>query len=133
MAAKTNQENRSTILVVEDDIDIRKLISKFIKKAISCKILLAADGLEALTIILKDSPKLDLIILDVELPFFNGEEVLKTIRSRGELDDIPIIMCTAINAIEHVKRIMSHRIDGYLTKPVEKKQLLTKILSLLNT
>jgi len=119
------------ILVVEDDMNLQRLIERFIEKAIACKILKAANGLEALTMLLTDSAKPDLIILDIELPFLNGEEFLRIIRHRPEFDNIPILVCTVVSRMETVQEIVKHRIDGYVTKPINRMQLLEKILPLL--
>ena len=132
MAADKKQDTEKIkILIVEDDLNLQRLMEKFIVKAISCKILKAANGLEALTMLLTDSAKPDLIILDIDLPLLNGEEVLKIIRHRPEFDSVPILVCSAASGMEKVQEIVKHRIDGYMTKPINRMQLLEKIFPLL--
>jgi len=81
--------------------------------------------------LLTDSAKPDLIILDIDLPLLNGEEVLKIIRHRPEFDSVPILVCSAASGMEKVQEIVKHRIDGYMTKPINRMQLLEKIFPLL--
>jgi len=81
--------------------------------------------------LLTDSAKPDLIILDIELPFLNGEEILRIIRRRPEFDNVPIVICTAVNQLVEVQEILTHRIEGYLIKPLDKMLLLKTILPLL--
>jgi len=132
MSAEKNQDTELIkILVVEDDMNLQRLIAKFIQKAIACKILKAVNGLEALTMLLIDSVKPDLIILDIDLPFLNGEEVLRIIRHRPEFDHVAILICSGVSRVEKVKEIVKHRIDGYVTKPINRMQLLEKIFPLL--
>ena len=132
MSAEKNLDTELIkILVVEDDMDLQRLIARFIEKAIACKILKAANGLQALTMLLTDSAKPDLIILDIELPFLNGEEILRIIRHKPEFDNVPIVICTAVNHMEKVQEIVKHRIDGYVIKPLDRTLLLKKILPLL--
>ncbi len=132
MSAEKNQDTELIkILVVEDDMNLQRLIERFIEKAIGCKILKAANGLEALTMLLIDSAKPDLIILDLDLPFLNGEEVLRIIRHRPEFDNVPILICSGVSSAETVQEIVKHGIDGYVTKPINRMQLLEKILPLL--
>jgi len=87
--------------------------------------------MEALTMILIDSLKPDLIILDLDLPFLSGQEILRIIRHRPEFDNIPILICSGVSSAETVQEIVKHRIDGYVTKPINRMQLLGKILPLL--
>jgi len=132
MSAEKNQDTRLIkIVVVEDDMNLQRLIANFIEKAIACKILKAAHGLEALTLLLTDSVKPDLIILDIDLPFLNGEEVLRIIRHRPEFDNVPILICSGVNRMETVQEIVKHKIDGYVTKPINRIQFLEKIFPLL--
>jgi len=132
MPAEKNQDTElKKILVVEDDMNLQRLIAKFIQNEIACKILTAKNGMEALTMILIDSLKPDLIILDLDLPFLSGQEILRIIRHRPEFDNIPILICSGVSSAETVQEIVKHRIDGYVTKPINRMQLLGKILPLL--
>ncbi len=132
MSAEKNQNTEPIkILVVEDDKNLQRLIAKFIEKAIACKIFKATNGMEALTMLLIDSVKPDLIILDLDLPFLTGQEVLTIIRHRPEFDNVPILICSGVSSAKKVQEIVKHRIDGYVTKPINRMQLLEKILPLL--
>ena len=132
MPAEKNQDTElKKILVVEDDMNLQRLIAKFIQNEIACKILTAKNGMEALTMILIDSLKPDLIILDLDLPFLSGQEILRIIRHRPEFDKVPILICSGVSSAKKVQEIVKHGIDGYVTKPINRMQLLEKILPLL--
>ena len=79
----------------------------------------------------KIHPNPDFIILDIELPFLNGEELLRIIRYRPEFDNVPIVVCTAVNNLEEAKEIIKHKIDGYVLKPINRVTFLEQIVPLL--
>ncbi|MFQ5674313.1 MAG: response regulator [bacterium] len=122
----------TTILIVEDDPDQMRLLVKYIREAIGCNIKEAADGLEALRIMLQEKPKPNLILLDLMLPYLSGVEFLSLVRGRSEFDDIPVIVCTAISDTNEIKGKISHHIHSYLVKPIHKARLLEKVLDALH-
>ena len=69
-------DNRTKILIVDDDLTSRRLMEKVIYLQWKCNLLLADDGSEALKIMLKEHPSL--VILDLVMPFMNGIQVLQT-------------------------------------------------------
>ena len=84
--------NDITILVVDDESRIRKLIKDFLRQE-NYAVLEAEDGEDALNIFEQNKNKIDLIILDVMMPKFDGWSVLRKIRQDNT--QIPIIMLTA--------------------------------------
>ena len=116
------------VLIVDDDSNHRRLLGKFIADMWPCKILEAKDGLEALQIILKDSPELDLVILDLLMPYVGGGEILSIIRNKPELNHLPIIICTVVDDVDRVREIVSQDIDDYVIKPIDRRAVLNKVL-----
>lgn len=115
-----------TILIIEDDINIRNIIKKnLIDNDYQC--LVAQDGEEGLEILEKNN--IDLIILDLMLPKIDGYEFTKIVREDNEL--IPIIMVTAKSLLEDKRLAYKYKVDDYMTKPIDIEELLLHIEALL--
>lgn len=115
-----------TILVVEDDDRLRKLISDYLKIG-DFKVVEATNGSEALLEFKIN--KIDLIILDVMMPILDGFTVCKTIRNSS---DVPIIFLTAKSEDEDKLKGFELGADEYVTKPFSPKVLVARTKSLLN-
>ncbi|RAT98310.1 response regulator [Brevibacillus sp. Leaf182] len=115
------------ILVVEDDVKIRKLIVLYLEKE-GYEVYEASDGEEALLAFRKYDPCL--VILDLMLPKVSGEEVCKSIRADWK-EEIPIIMLTA--KVEEQSRIegLKSGADDYVTKPFSPGELVARVESIL--
>lgn len=113
------------ILVVEDDQIIREGISEYLSE-FGYDIVQAKDGHEALKNF--DNYEINLVILDIQIPFLNGLEVLKEIRKRSEL---PVLMLTAFNDEEYKINAFSSLADGYMEKPFSLPVLKVRIDSLI--
>ena len=98
------------LLVVEDDTVIREGISEFLSEY-GYHVIEARDGKEALDLFNKE---IKLVLLDIQIPFINGLEVLKTIRKES---DIPVLMLTAFNNEEYKIEAFTQLADGYIEKP----------------
>ncbi len=112
------------ILIVEDDVDLMKVISLRIKSK-KFEIVQATSGYEGLYRYLTETP--DLIVLDLMLPTLNGNEVCREIRRKHKDEKTPIIILTAKST--DVDRIKSKVIgaNSYITKPFDGQQLLEEI------
>ena len=82
---------------------------------------MTTSGLKAITMVHEKKP--DLILLDYEMPIFDGRETMMKIRESEDTKDIPIIFVTAVNDKAHIKAVLSLRPAGYLLKPVDKDRL----------
>lgn len=115
------------ILIADDEPDILEIISYNLKIE-GYEVSTARDGEEALQKARGQKP--DLIILDVMMPYKNGMEVCKILRSQPAYHDTLIIFLTALNDdLSHV-RGLEYGADDYLTKPISPKVLVTKVNSL---
>ena len=117
-----------TILVVDDNQQNLELLQAYLED-VDCQAVPARDGLEALEIIAKDPP--DLILLDVMMPKMSGFEVCKRIKNDPKTTDIPVIMVTALNEFGDIERAIDSGTDDFLSKPVNKLELLTRIKTML--
>ena len=101
-----------TVLITEDEADIRQLISFNLERE-SMETLLAKDGIEAIEIAQEKEP--DLIILDIMLPKLDGFAVFKELRQDSRTRDIPVIMLTAKAQLDDVVTGLEMGADDYLT------------------
>ncbi|WP_458461553.1 response regulator transcription factor [Paenibacillus sp.] len=115
----------NTILVVDDDSHIRKLIRIYLEKN-QFSVLEAPDGQEALDIL--SHTKIDLAIVDVMMPRIDGIELTEDIRSYL---DIPILMVTAKGESKDKVRGFNAGSDDYLVKPFDPVELILRVKSLL--
>ena len=117
------------ILIVEDDINIRELIS-FNLKNIGYNIMEADNGITAIKTINTQHP--DLILLDLILPGIDGYEVCRQVRGDKEISNTPIIMLSAKN--EEFDRVLGLELgaDDYIIKPFSMREMLARVKAVLN-
>ena len=126
--AEKEQEKTPTVLVVDDDPPSLELLQAYLED-VDCKTVSAHDGPDALEIIAKEPP--DLILLDVMMPKMSGFEVCKRIKKDPKTSDIPVIMVTALNEFGDIERVIDSGTDDFLSKPVNKLELLTRVKTML--
>ena len=122
------QQAPSKILVVDDNVQNLELVVAYLDGQ-EYEILTAADGVETLETIKDNLP--DLILLDVMMPRMSGFECCRKLKSDPETRDIPIIMVTALNEMGDIERGVECGTDDFITKPVNRLELVTRVHSLL--
>ncbi|MAE62387.1 MAG: two-component system response regulator [Planctomycetaceae bacterium] len=118
----------STILIVDDNEQNVELMQAYLD-ALPCNVITAVDGVAALAAV--DEHKPDLILLDVMMPRMSGFEVCAKLKSDPATQAIPIIMVTALNELGDIERGIESGTDDFLSKPVKKLVLLTRVKSML--
>ena len=113
------------ILITEDDATIREGICAYLSE-FGYEIIEARDGREALSKF--ESNKIDLVILDIQIPFINGLDVLRKIREKSNL---PVLILTAFSDEEFKITAFSNLADGYLEKPFSLPVLKAQIDALI--
>ena len=126
--AEKEQEKTPIVLVVDDNQQNLELLQAYLED-MDCETVPAHDGLEALDIIGKSAP--DLILLDVMMPKMSGFEVCKRIKNDPKISDIPVIMVTALNEFGDIERGIDSGTDDFISKPVNKLELLTRVKTML--
>lgn len=116
------------ILVVEDEAHIAEGL-QFNLEAEGHSICLATDGEEAVRSLRAPDPAYDLVLLDLMLPRIGGLEVLRRIRASG--DYVPVLILTAMDAVEDRVRGLEEGADDYLSKPFRLDELLARVRVLL--
>ncbi|NNM84174.1 MAG: response regulator [Phycisphaerales bacterium] len=119
---------RSTVLVVDDNPQNVELIQAYLE-SLNCVTEVATDGVEALEKVQQVRP--DLIVLDVMMPRMSGFEVCRRLKANAELRDIPVLMVTALNELGDIERGVESGTDDFLSKPINKLELITRVKSLL--
>lgn len=118
--------DKNKILVVDDEIRMRKLLKDFLIKS-DFTVLEAGDGEEALEVFFNNK-EISLIILDVMMPKMDGYEVCKTIRKYSQ---VPIIMLTAKGEERDELQGFKLGVDEYITKPFSPKILVARVEAIL--
>ena len=118
----------SRVLVVDDNPQNTELVQAYLE-SLPVEIASAVDGVEAMQAAERFRP--DLILLDVMMPRMSGFEVCQKIKSSPALRDTVVIMVTALHEVGDFERAVECGCDDFLTKPVNKLELVTRVRSLL--
>lgn len=118
----------ATVLVVDDNKQNLELLLAYLED-IDCRTVAASSGVEAIDIVERRPP--DLILLDVMMPKMSGFEVCKRLKNDPKTTDIPIIMVTALNELGDIERAINCGTDDFLSKPVNKWELVTRVRTML--
>lgn len=116
------------ILIVEDDPSVLRAISYMLEKE-GYSVLTAVNGLEGLKKAKEENP--DLLVLDVMLPGIDGFEICHRLRAESPTAKLPILMLSAKGQAADRSMGLGVGANEYLTKPVERTVLLSKIAALL--
>lgn len=117
-------KKKKEILIVDDNLINLKIVNKMIQSEyVNC--ISANNGLEALKII--NNNKLDIILMDIQMPIMDGIEATKNIRSNNIYKNIPIIALTASVMKKEIEYYKSIGINDVLSKPFKKEQLISII------
>ncbi|MBR5597998.1 MAG: response regulator [Lachnospiraceae bacterium] len=114
---------RKTILLVDDSGVFLRMLQGLLSEDYDIR--MATSGLKALASIREKRP--DLILLDYEMPMYDGRETMIKIRESEVNKEIPIVFVTAVNKREHIKSVLSLKPAGYLLKPIDRDRLFRTI------
>lgn len=120
--------DKNRILVADDNQPNRELLEAYLAD-VDCDIDHAADGQETLAKVKSFRP--DLILLDVMMPKLSGFEVCKKLKDDAAAKKIMILMVTALNEAGDIERAVQAGTDDFLSKPVNKFELLKRVTTML--
>lgn len=114
------------ILIADDDHDIRDLVATKLRRA-GYDVVTAIDGAEALRAL--EGSRVDLAVLDIMMPGLSGLDVVREVRAREGLADLPLILLTARAEEADIERGFAAGATDYVTKPFSPRALLARIAS----
>lgn len=117
------------VLVVDDNAQNLELLMAYMEEIPEVTTLNATNGTQALEMVRQQQP--DLLLLDVMMPKMSGFEVCRQIKLDPETRDVQVIMVTALNEVGDHERAVDCGTDEFLTKPVNRIELITRVKSLL--
>ncbi len=115
---------QKTILVVDDDIDMLKLLSKILTAA-GFKVLIADNPADGRKILATEAPHI--ILSDLHMEPENGYQFIQSIRSQKQYSTIPILVLSALNDFQSVKKAIALGVSDYVIKPLQSPMLLRKL------
>ncbi len=117
------------VITVDDSSTMRRIIKNTLNKIGFSNVLEAEHGLEGLEVLAKN--KVDLIITDWNMPEMDGLTFVKTLRSKEEFKEVPILMVTTEAAKEDILTALRSGVNNYVVKPFTPETLQEKIFKLL--
>jgi chemosensory pili system protein ChpA (sensor histidine kinase/response regulator) len=115
-----------TVLVVDDSLSMRHVLSLAVKKA-GWTAVPARDGVEALDILQRSTRQPDLVLLDIEMPRMDGFELLSAVRAQKGRATLPIVMLTSRSGDKHRDKARSLGVTDYMVKPFQEEVLIRNI------
>jgi two-component system alkaline phosphatase synthesis response regulator PhoP len=120
--------NTPTVLIADDNPQILELLEAYLEP-LAVRVLTAKDGQATLEAVERQQP--DLILLDIMMPKRSGFEVCRLLKRDPRYRELPIIMVTALNELADMERARESGADCFLSKPVNKRELLERVRELL--
>ena len=121
-------ERTPLVIVAEDDVDARRVISGYLK-TLSLRVIEVDDGITALEHIEKEVPQL--LILDLNLPSMSGFELCERVREKDATSKVPVLVVTGRNSLEDHARAREVGVTKYISKPFKKKEFVEAVKTLL--
>jgi len=116
------------ILIADDNLQGVELLDAYLAE-LGCQVKAAYDGEQTLRVVNEWQP--DLILLDIMMPRISGFEVCKRVRANPKTRDTAILMVTALDQPSDIDRAVEVGTDDFLTKPINKQELLLRVRSVL--
>jgi len=115
------------VLVAEDSTIIKNLEVKYLR-LLNFNVFSASNGKGALNIL--ENKKINLIVTDLNMPFMDGEELIKSVRNKFSMEELPIIVVSSNNEKEKLIEILKLGVNDFLHKPFLKEEFLIRILNI---
>ena len=114
-----------TILIVDDDPTYAKMVRGWIKDIY--KTAVVTSGMQAITYVLNN--KVDLIMLDYEMPIVSGPQVFQMLSENEDTKEIPVVFLTGVKSLDKIKKVMALKPAGYLLKSSPSEQIMDWLLN----
>jgi len=119
---------KKTLLIVDDDLSILKLLNFILSK--DYDVVVKNNGIDAFSW-LEDGNMPELIISDLQMPYFDGQSFVKNVKISGFYRDIPVILLSAAHDLNEQVSKMPFKVDAYIHKPFKPSELKLAINQLL--
>ena len=129
MTTDFEEEVRGATILIADDTEQNVELLQAYLDDLGCTVVAAYDGQETLDKVAEARP--DLILLDIMMPKMSGFEVCRKLKADPATADVPICMVTALTEEGDIERAVDAGTDDFISKPVNRWELLTRVRSLL--
>lgn len=117
---------REKVVLVIDDDDMNLQIAKMVlEKKVKCRVICVDNGRAGIEILRKE--RVNLVLLDIMMPDFDGIETLEEIRADEDLKNTTVMMLTAANGIDHIKKVYHLGVKDYIKKPFMPADLISRV------
>ncbi len=118
------------ILIIDDDVDMASMMGEILSTR-NFEVILAHDGIRAIE--KSNKEKVDLILLDIRMPFFSGFWFCDAFKQKPETKDIPVVIVSALSNPEDIEKAYRLGAAGYLTKPFKANALLEVVEKIISS
>ena len=122
-----SEAGKKSILLVDDSGMFLRMMKRLLEEEYNVD--MTTSGLKAITMAKEKRP--DLILLDYEMPLYDGRETMIKLRQSEQTKDIPIVFVTAVNDKEHIRSVLTLKPTAYLLKPIDKDRVFKTIKDIL--
>ncbi len=117
---------RDKVVLVIDDDDMNLQIAKMVlEKKVKCRVICVDNGRDGIEILHKE--RVNLVLLDILMPNFDGIETLEEIRADENLKNTAVMMLTAASGVEHIKKVYHLGVKDYIKKPFMPADLVSRV------
>ena len=122
--------NDISVLAIDDDLDLRELEKKILEKLGVKDVLTANSARAALDLLNRGDKKIDVILLDLNMPFRNGITFLRSLRKSADqrIAELPVIIVSAEESSEVEDKLTEFNVSGFVEKPIKPELLNSEIL-----
>ena len=118
------------ILVIDDDEMNLKIAKMILERKLGCKVIGADNGVEGIEIL--KSQRVNLVLLDLMMPDFDGVETLQEIRHDDQIKNVPVMMLTASDDMDTIQKVGVLGVKDYIKKPFIPGDLIERVKNLTN-
>ena len=121
----SNELEGNVILVIDDDEMNLQIAKMILEKQLPCRVITCDNGIQGLEILQRQYVRL--VLLDINMPYFDGIQTLERIREDPKLKNIPVIMLTASTNKKHISKAILHGVKDYIKKPFMHDELVERV------
>ena len=117
--------HKKKILVIDDDEMNLQVAKMILERKLACEVLTADNGIEGVETLRRE--RVNLVLLDIMMPDFDGIETLQKIRGDEQIKNVPVMMLTASGDIENIQKVGTLGVKDYIKKPFMPADLIKRV------